>query len=835
MNFMLYILQVSLVAPLTVSAASGGMMRRHKVLMASNFDGSFETLRWHLHDKSEMPVDTHFYKVAFEMDGRLFCWQRETEGCRQFAGDCEVKYCDPEICDCMWVKVQSCGNHHLELFTEADWDPDPTEEGPLRTQYWRGIRVQYYDPSKWGSNVTVDVGKALETTLSCMNTTGCSCHHSSWFHWSYAQMGGNLAWTPQGNATNETIGPSGQWGLRLQPTVVVRSYNDLGQASNMYFVPKDVPLSSRDTTVTTTTEEIEEEIETTEETTTESTTVTSTTTSTTTTTTIYLASEVGEAAFQQAQDAGMPDTQAAQIAAAVAGLAAQQVAAQQYRWQRVSMIAAQAAYKAGQAADLANASCVQAAVTAAGTATTDLHILEGSMPKAGILRDTKQMAQKAGLKFGMTSEEAEAASANAESWASAKVAGLMAQRDAVAAGKGWWSVSMAAARAATKDAFKAGQGLKFTAAEAAAAAAGAAATQVTMAAGKTKMQVVKAAARVARNAGGNRGMSMDEADFAAAMAAGLAAVTELPPSTSGTTSTTSTSTVTVATTTIATTMTSTSTTTTTITTTSTTTETTTTSTTTTTTIYYAADLGANAFRQAQEEGMSDAQAAEIAAKVAGVASRQAAVTAGKPYDQVAMIAATAAYGAGKAAGMLPESACAEAAVTAAGAAVTEVLAAQKQSKAKILRAAQTWSVKAGLRYGLNDEEAQSEAANAEGHASARVAGLEAQQEAVEEGKGWWSVAMAAARAATKDAFEAGKGLKFTAAEAGASAAGAAAAEVLLAAGKEKSKVIQAAAHVAHKAGSHRGMTNAEAEFAAATAGAIAAVMETPKTTTTEEE
>ena len=23
---------------------------------------------------------------------------RETEGCRQFAGDCEVKYCDPEIC-----------------------------------------------------------------------------------------------------------------------------------------------------------------------------------------------------------------------------------------------------------------------------------------------------------------------------------------------------------------------------------------------------------------------------------------------------------------------------------------------------------------------------------------------------------------------------------------------------------------------------------------------------------------------------------------------------------------------------------------------------------------
>ena len=36
-----------------------------------------------------------------------------------------------------------------------------------------------------------------------------------------------------------------------------------GQGSNMYFVPKDVPLSSRSTT--TTIEEIEEEMETTEE------------------------------------------------------------------------------------------------------------------------------------------------------------------------------------------------------------------------------------------------------------------------------------------------------------------------------------------------------------------------------------------------------------------------------------------------------------------------------------------------------------------------------------------------------------------------------------------
>ena len=39
----------------------------------------------------------------------------------------------------------------------------------------------------------------------------------------------------------------------------------------------------------------------------------------------------------------------------------------------------------------------------------------------------------------------------------------------------------------------------------------------------------------------------------------------------------------------------------------------------------------------------------------------------------------------------------------------------------------------------------------------------------------------------------------------------------------RKKKTEAAAHVAHKAGSNRGMTNAEAEFAAATAGAIAAV------------
>ena len=39
----------------------------------------------------------------------------------------------------------------------------------------------------------------LQVPSPGMNTTGCSCHHSSWFHWSYAQMGGNLAWTPQGS------------------------------------------------------------------------------------------------------------------------------------------------------------------------------------------------------------------------------------------------------------------------------------------------------------------------------------------------------------------------------------------------------------------------------------------------------------------------------------------------------------------------------------------------------------------------------------------------------------------------------------------------------------
>eukprot|EP00435_Cladocopium_sp_Y103_P043214 s2457_g12.t1 len=368
-----------------VDAAEKGIMRRHHKALVAEFDGSLESFeareaeadadedwgerqRWHLWERAETPVENNSYQIAFEMDGRLMCWQRETDGCRQFSGDCEVMYCEPEYCDCMIVQIKRCGDH-MDFFTEADWDKDPTASGALSTEYWRGIRLQYYDPSKWGSNATVDVGKALETTLSCMDEAGCSCHQSSWFHWSYPQFGGTLVWSPAGNVTEETIGPSGHSGQRLQQSIVVRVYNDAGQASNMYFVPKDVPLSSRSTTTTTTTattttatssvaeesttEEEDEEIEEIEEVTTETTettvttttttmttttfttttttvtmtttTVTTTTTTsvTTTTTTEYLAPEYGEAAFQKAKEEGMSDAQAAEIAAKVAGRALQ--------------------------------------------------------------------------------------------------------------------------------------------------------------------------------------------------------------------------------------------------------------------------------------------------------------------------------------------------------------------------------------------------------------------------------------------------------------------------------------------------------------------------------
>ena len=31
-----------------------------------------------------------------------------------------------------------------------------------------------------------------------MDERGCSCHQSSWFHWSYPQFAGNLVWSPAG-------------------------------------------------------------------------------------------------------------------------------------------------------------------------------------------------------------------------------------------------------------------------------------------------------------------------------------------------------------------------------------------------------------------------------------------------------------------------------------------------------------------------------------------------------------------------------------------------------------------------------------------------------------
>lgn len=111
--------------PALVDAAEKGIMRRHHKALVADFDGSLESFeseeqRWHLWEKAETPVENNSYQIAFEMDGQLMCWQRETDGCRQFSGDCEVMYCEPKYCDCMIVQIKRCGDH-MDLFTEADW------------------------------------------------------------------------------------------------------------------------------------------------------------------------------------------------------------------------------------------------------------------------------------------------------------------------------------------------------------------------------------------------------------------------------------------------------------------------------------------------------------------------------------------------------------------------------------------------------------------------------------------------------------------------------------------------------------------------------------------
>ncbi|CAJ1326844.1 unnamed protein product [Effrenium voratum] len=212
-----------------------------KVLMTMSSDGQMSS-SWWLSDDAEMPAEGFLYHVAFEMDNRLMCWKRETDGCRQFAGDCEVRYCEPyqAECECMVVKVKQCEDH-MDILTEADWDPDPQKTGSLYTKFWRALRVQYYDPSRWGSDDT-DAGKGLETSLSCMKDKGCGCNSNKWFHWKYPKLGGNLYWA----AGNESIGPSGRPGVRSLQSIVVRSYNDAGEASNMYFVQKGVELRRDD-------------------------------------------------------------------------------------------------------------------------------------------------------------------------------------------------------------------------------------------------------------------------------------------------------------------------------------------------------------------------------------------------------------------------------------------------------------------------------------------------------------------------------------------------------------------------------------------------------------
>lgn len=232
-------------------AVDSRLMRRQKVLMALDAHGDVHEarrLRWWLGEDSELPVETQEYHVAFEIDGSLMCWQREHPGCEKSSASCEVKYCDARECECMLVKVKKCSDH-LNLFTEADWDQDPKAKGGSQRHFWRGLRVQYYDTSHWGAD-SRDGGKALESTLSCMEPAGCPCSESAWFSWSYGRLGGNLYWTPGGD---ESIGPSGSAAHRLHQKLSVRAYNDKVEDGNMYFVQKNVELRPTTTTTSTTT------------------------------------------------------------------------------------------------------------------------------------------------------------------------------------------------------------------------------------------------------------------------------------------------------------------------------------------------------------------------------------------------------------------------------------------------------------------------------------------------------------------------------------------------------------------------------------------------------
>lgn len=198
---------------------------------------------------SAMPV----YKLYFNLQGKHMCWQRESEGCRSSAAECNVEYChaDDPGCDCMKVGFRNCSESRLaplQLFVETMKQPDGNF--PDHTYYWRQLRVKYYDSSEWGDR-SHDFGKALESYLAC-NTEPCKCRSESIFR--FAWDGSRLVNVEE--ETRRSVGPSPFHVKTGDTTLTLREYNMRlkeskmeAEASHTYHDPTS---SSTKTTSTTT-------------------------------------------------------------------------------------------------------------------------------------------------------------------------------------------------------------------------------------------------------------------------------------------------------------------------------------------------------------------------------------------------------------------------------------------------------------------------------------------------------------------------------------------------------------------------------------------------------
>ncbi|CAE7539446.1 lepA, partial [Symbiodinium necroappetens] len=198
---------------------------------------------------SAMPV----YKLYFNLQGKHMCWQRESEGCRSSAAECNVEYChaDDPGCDCMKVGFRNCSQSRLaplQLFVETMKQPDGNF--PDHTYYWRQLRVKYYDSSEWGDR-SHDFGKALESYLAC-NAEPCECRSESVFL--FAWDGSRLVNVEE--ETRRSVGPSPFHVKTGDTTLTLREYNMRlkeskmeAEASHTYHDPTS---SSTKTTSTTT-------------------------------------------------------------------------------------------------------------------------------------------------------------------------------------------------------------------------------------------------------------------------------------------------------------------------------------------------------------------------------------------------------------------------------------------------------------------------------------------------------------------------------------------------------------------------------------------------------